>query len=255
MLPDAASPGPASLMMLLAWFGSLFTAPSFRTFCGLACGFLAQAGRRTVCGMLAGAGRVQPWPVRACPGGCLRAGAVSGRAAAQQLSACGVRALPGVFVAGVPCSALGRPGGSGELGEHHERGQAHEAGSAFRPACWLPLSCIASCADERGGHEPLIRRSGQVVQDRPSPVVGWADIPKLSTCVGRRPAAWQQCWQQSRRNGFNPRPSAFQAWRRSSSVMTVEHDRVLSGAGGRRWLPPLLSSLLSGAGPVRSSST
>jgi|SRR5690242_12462562 len=53
MLPDAASPGPASLMMLLAWFGSLFTAPSFRTFCGLACGFLAQAGRRTVCGMLA----------------------------------------------------------------------------------------------------------------------------------------------------------------------------------------------------------
>lgn len=50
MLPDAASPGPASLMMLLAWFGSLFTAPSFRTFCGLACGFLAQAGRRTLCG-------------------------------------------------------------------------------------------------------------------------------------------------------------------------------------------------------------
>jgi hypothetical protein len=45
MLPDAASPGPASLMMLLAWFGSLFTAPSFRTFCGLACGFLAQVGR------------------------------------------------------------------------------------------------------------------------------------------------------------------------------------------------------------------
>jgi hypothetical protein len=30
-------------------FAPLFTAPSFRTFCGLACGFLAQAGRRTVC--------------------------------------------------------------------------------------------------------------------------------------------------------------------------------------------------------------
>jgi hypothetical protein len=28
----------------------LFTAPSFRTFCGLACGFLAQTGKRTVCG-------------------------------------------------------------------------------------------------------------------------------------------------------------------------------------------------------------
>ncbi len=56
MLPDATPQGPASLTMLLASFGSLFTAPSFRTFCGLACGFLALAGRRTVCGMLAGAG-------------------------------------------------------------------------------------------------------------------------------------------------------------------------------------------------------
>jgi hypothetical protein len=27
----------------------------------------------------------------------------------------------------------------------------------------------------------LIRRSGHIVQDRPSPVVGWADIPELST--------------------------------------------------------------------------
>jgi hypothetical protein len=62
MLPDATLPVPASLMMLLAWFGSLFTAPSFRTFCGLACGFFAQAGRRTVCGMLAGAGLSRAWP-------------------------------------------------------------------------------------------------------------------------------------------------------------------------------------------------
>jgi hypothetical protein len=46
---------------------------------------------------------------------------------------------------------------------------------------------------------PQIRRSGQVVQDRPSPVVGWADIPELSACVRRCPAAWQQRWQQSRR--------------------------------------------------------
>jgi hypothetical protein len=28
----------------------------------------------------------------------------------------------------------------------------------------------------------LIRRSGQVVQDRPSSVVGWVDIPGLSAC-------------------------------------------------------------------------
>jgi len=55
--------------------------------------------------------------------------------------------------------------------------------------------------------DPLIRRSGHVVQDRPSMVVGWADIPELSTCVGCCSAAWLQ----SRRNGTDPRPSAFQA--------------------------------------------
>jgi hypothetical protein len=53
---------PASLMTLLAAFSPLFTAPSFRTFCGLACGFLAQPGKRTVCGMLSGAGLSRCWP-------------------------------------------------------------------------------------------------------------------------------------------------------------------------------------------------
>ena len=62
MLPDATVPVPASLMMLLSAFAPLFTAPSFRTFTGLACGFLAQSGKRTVCGMLTGAGlpRLRP---------------------------------------------------------------------------------------------------------------------------------------------------------------------------------------------------
>jgi DDE superfamily endonuclease len=62
MLPDATLPLPASLGSLLAVFGPLFTAPSFRTFCGLACGFLSQTGKRTVCGMLAGAGLSRTWP-------------------------------------------------------------------------------------------------------------------------------------------------------------------------------------------------
>jgi len=35
-------------MGLLAWFAPLFTVPAFRTFSGLACGFLTQARRRTV---------------------------------------------------------------------------------------------------------------------------------------------------------------------------------------------------------------
>jgi len=62
MLPDAAAPVPASLMRLLAVFASLFTAPSFRAFTMLACGFLAQSGKRTVCGMLTGAGLSRLWP-------------------------------------------------------------------------------------------------------------------------------------------------------------------------------------------------
>ena len=59
MLPDMV---PASLMTLLQAFAPVFTAPSFRTFCGLACGFLAQPGKRTVCGMLTGAGLSRWWP-------------------------------------------------------------------------------------------------------------------------------------------------------------------------------------------------
>ena len=62
MLPDVTLPVPASLASLLAWFAPLFTAPSSRTFCGLACGFLSQTGRRTVCGMLSGAGLSRLWP-------------------------------------------------------------------------------------------------------------------------------------------------------------------------------------------------
>jgi hypothetical protein len=62
MIPDVTLPLPASLASLLAVFGPLFTAPSLSTFCGLARGFLAQAGKRTVCGMLAGAGLPRTWP-------------------------------------------------------------------------------------------------------------------------------------------------------------------------------------------------
>jgi DDE superfamily endonuclease len=62
MLPDAVLPVPVSLMTLLAVFSPLFTAPSFRTFTGLACGFLAQPGKRTVCGMLSGAALSRLWP-------------------------------------------------------------------------------------------------------------------------------------------------------------------------------------------------
>ena len=40
----------------------VFTAPSFRTFCGLAAGLAGQVRRRTVCGMLPGADLARCWP-------------------------------------------------------------------------------------------------------------------------------------------------------------------------------------------------
>ena len=47
---------PASLMVLLAVLRPCFTGPSFRTFAALVAGMVAQPGRRTVTGMLTGAG-------------------------------------------------------------------------------------------------------------------------------------------------------------------------------------------------------
>src|SRR4051794_15487444 len=52
---------PCSLAGLLAEFRSCFTAPTFRTFIGLVVGLIAQTRRRTVCGMLTGAGLDQVW--------------------------------------------------------------------------------------------------------------------------------------------------------------------------------------------------
>ena len=53
---------PASLAVLLGALRPCFTGPSFRTFCGLAAGLCGQVRRRTVCGMLLGAGLSAVWP-------------------------------------------------------------------------------------------------------------------------------------------------------------------------------------------------
>jgi hypothetical protein len=118
------------------------------------------------------------------------------------------------------------------------RAERHPAGGAF------DLGALG------GTRTPdlLIRRSGQVVQDRPSPVVGWADIPELSTCVGRRPAAWLQSWLQSRWNGADPRPSAFQAGHNPRWHESCECYALLAVAAVSRCLLLLLSPLLSAAG-------
>ena len=53
---------PASLAALLGALRPCFTAPSFATFSGLAAGLAGQVRRRTVCGMLLGAGLAPAWP-------------------------------------------------------------------------------------------------------------------------------------------------------------------------------------------------
>ena len=52
---------PASLADLLAEFRGCFSAWTFPVFCALACGMLAQTGRRTVCAMLVGARLSRVW--------------------------------------------------------------------------------------------------------------------------------------------------------------------------------------------------
>jgi hypothetical protein len=59
MLPDGTIPG--SLADLLAVFRSCFTTPTFTTFRSLVLGLIAQTRRRTICGMLLGAGLERLW--------------------------------------------------------------------------------------------------------------------------------------------------------------------------------------------------
>jgi len=60
MLPGVTL--PVSLAGLLGALRPCFTAPSFRTFCGLAAGLAGQVRRRTVVGMLLGADLARAWP-------------------------------------------------------------------------------------------------------------------------------------------------------------------------------------------------
>src|SRR5436190_22466688 len=59
MLPGVSL--PTSLRRLLDAFAGCFTSPTFEVFCALSVGLIAQTGRRTVCGMLTGAGLARSW--------------------------------------------------------------------------------------------------------------------------------------------------------------------------------------------------
>ncbi|MFF3005676.1 transposase [Kitasatospora sp. NPDC057940] len=55
---------PASLLLVLQVTRPCFTKHSFETFCHLVTGTVARTGRRTVTGMLTGAGLSRLWPHR-----------------------------------------------------------------------------------------------------------------------------------------------------------------------------------------------
>jgi hypothetical protein len=59
MLPGASL--PVTLRRLLDAFAECFTAPTWRVFQAMVVGLVAQTGRRTVCGMLTGAGLATVW--------------------------------------------------------------------------------------------------------------------------------------------------------------------------------------------------
>ncbi len=59
--PDTQPAVPSSLRDLLTEFEGCFSAWTFPVFCALACGLISQSARRTVCGMLVGAGLSQSW--------------------------------------------------------------------------------------------------------------------------------------------------------------------------------------------------
>jgi hypothetical protein len=84
----------------------------------------------------------------------------------------------------------------------------------------------------------LIRRSRQVVQDCLLRSVRWADIPQLSTRNRCCPAAWQQ----SRRVGLDPRPSASQAAHIPSWRGSRERSALSLVAASCHWSPLLLSA-------------
>jgi hypothetical protein len=139
------------------------------------------------------------------------------------------------------------PGTSSLSGLLRDLAHMHQARSS--PAECCPRVTVMTLGGlphrARIGHDLLLRRRGRIVQGRPLRSVRWADIPQLSTRGKCCPAAWQQYWQQSRRNGFDPRPSAFQAghilsWRGSCECHALSLAAAVSGC-----LLLLLSPLLS----------
>jgi hypothetical protein len=134
-----------------------------------------------------------------------------------------------------------------------------------RASAWEDMSALG------GTRTPnlLIRSSRHIVQHRPMRSVPWADIPELSTRDQCCPAAWQQYWQQSRRNGLRASRGHASVVRRPSSRLAgaVERPFVFQAGhvpqlarivqascavAGRRWLLLLLSPLLSN-GPAPGS--
>ena len=77
----------------------------------------------------------------------------------------------------------------------------------------------------------LIRRSGRIVQGRPTWSVRWGDLPQLSMPGRRCPPSWQQCWQQLRRA---PAPGIRSL---PYQVSSVSSSTCAKPGSGVEWLP------------------
>ena len=97
----------------------------------------------------------------------------------------------------------------------------------------------------RSGHDLLIRRLRQVVLDSLLQSVRWADIPQSSMPGSCCPPSWKQYWQQSRRNGTDPRPSARPPmFPRPSVKHVLGQIRQESGGTRQAWTQRVLRRVM-----------
>ena len=177
MLPGVTL--PASLAVLLGALRPCFTAPSFRMFCGLAAGLAGQVRRRTVAGMLLGAGLARAWPhdrahyffARACLAD-RRAG--PGRRPARGAAAgAGLVALLAAAFPGRPIDVVADP--------------AYHGPAPARSSSAAPATCPAR--RRRAGRPAAPARDGTARSDtrRAGSSPGRARYPR--PCPGPAPAA------------------------------------------------------------------
>ena len=116
--------------------------------------------------------------------------------------------------------------------------QSHRTGrpgssAGWSGCCTLVLHGFPAPFEHATRTDHQIRRSGQIVQDRPLRVMCWADVPGLSAQNRRCPAAWQQTAGAARKpnrisSSGHSRPDWFKLDQRACSVLCVRRCMTLN---------------------------